>query len=500
MTSKRFLIFDMGSSHGRALISEFDGNTFKIFQIHEFENTPVLVLGTLYWDIKRLYHEMKISIKMAFNMYRDIKSLGICTWGVDFSFINKKNRLLSDPIHYRDKGRYFFYKSLFNIIEKKELYLTIGGCLHPISSIFNLFYLKKIGAYELANAYKLLMIPDLFNFFLTGEIICEFSEAATTFLFDIENNKWEYELIKKVGLPVEIFPEVSEPGKVIGKIRANIANELNISKTKVVLPVTHDTCSAVAGLPIKDHKKTWGFISIGTWCTMGIEMDDLIIKEKFIETGFYYESGAEGKKLLVRNITGLWVIQQCRKNWIKNNNILSWEEIEKLANEVESLRSIINIDNNLFTKLQPNMSLTIKKYCNKYNIPEPNSIGEIARTIYESLAFRIRFFKDVLEDLINKKIEVFYIVGGGSKSFLLSKSISNAINTPVYIGPGETTSHGNIIMQLIADKEIKDLKQGRQLSLASSKIEYYEPRCVEKWNYIYQKKYLGILKKEKLKK
>ena len=493
METKNYLIFDIGSSHGRALVAAYNENTFNISKIYDFENIPVSAGNTLYWDVLKLFLEIKNSLRLVLSKYSKIESFAINSWGVDFGFIDKNGKLVSNPIHYRDTGRFSVENSLYKIISKKDLYNRLGGLLSPVASIFNLFYLKSINSLELNRNNTFLMIPSIFNYFLTGIRVNEYTHASTTFLYDIDKKKWDYELIEMIGLQKNLFGEIASAGTSLGSIKTDIALELGIPKIKSVLTVTHDTASAVAGVPVINNNKKWAFASIGTWCTIGIETPKPVIKEEAMEHEFYNEGSADGNNLLVRNLIGLWIIQECRLSWIneKNKNI-TWKDIDASIKNSKPFQSLIDVDDSVFIGPNSRMPEIIAGFCRNTGQKAPESIGEVSRCFYESLAFKIRHIFEIMEKIFDIKIEFLHIVGGGSNVEFLCQSIADATGKDVVAGPTETTAVGNLIMQLIASGEIDNINQGRNLSFNSSAVKQYHCREKETWDTAYDK-FLKIL-------
>ena len=462
-------------------------------EVHRFENKPIYAAGTLYWDILRLYAEIKNGIQSAVRKYKNIISLGVDTWAGDFSFIDRDGKLISNPVHYRDRKRNSITNEFYKIIPKKELYNLTGALLLSTVSVFHFYSLKIQNATELLNAYKFLMIPDIFNYFLTGKVTNEFTNSTTTAIYNQKEKKWENKILQKLGISKDIFAEMIMPGYKVGNISNDICKELEIKTIPVIAPATHDTASAVAGIPIKNENKNWAFISMGTWCVVGKEIKSLIINEKAMKVGYVNEGGAEGSNIFFKNITGLWIIQQCREKWVidKRDNI-SWNEIANMSYAVKPFKSFVNVDDPIFSQAQMSMPKIVQEYCKRKDQNIPESIGEISRCIYESLVLRFRFNLHLLEQLTGKKIELLYLIGGGTKNMMLCRWIANATGIPVIIGFSEAAVVGNFLMQLKGTGEIRTLDEGRNILTDSSELIYYEPKDIERWDEEYNR-YLKIL-------
>jgi rhamnulokinase len=487
----RFLVFDLGASSGRAIVGVFGEGRISFEEIHRFDNRPVYAAGELYWDILRLYSEIKAGIEICTKKYGQVHSLAIDTWGCDFGLIDKNGRLIGNPVHYRDRKRYERSKMLHEMLPEKELFKLSGGPQDRIMGIYQLFSLKYENAVEYKNAHKFLMIPDILNYFLTGEIVNEFTNATMSLMCNLNTRQWEKKIMSTLGFPEEIFSDLREPGVTIGNLSKVVCEELCIKAIPVIIPPTHDTASAVAGIPVVDNNKPWAFIILGTWCIGGIETSVPIINEKVLAFGFGNEGGVEGKNMLLKNTTGMWIMQQCREYWTKSaQKDISWNEINVAANMAQPLEAYIDVDDECFGKVQPEMPNIIVQYCKDSGQEAPATIGEIARCINESLALKFRHNLTMLQELSGKKLEIIHLVGGGIKNKLLCQGIADALAIPVVAGPTETTSVGNLILQLKAGGFIKNVQEGRKLCRDSFAISEYQPCNTDMWD----KKYLKYSK------
>jgi rhamnulokinase len=487
-TSKNYLAIDIGASNGRVIAGKFNGRKIEMEVAHRFDNIPVYAAGTLYWDILRLYSEIKTGLRYSFKKYNNLISAGIDTWGVDFCFIDKNGRLAANPIHYRDMERNNVFNELLELIPKRELFRLTGGPVESIFSIFLMFYLKINNAAEFKNAFKFLMIPDIFNYFLTGKKYNEYTNAVSTLMVNQVEKKWEFKLLDRLGIPKDIFCEIIEPGTVLGGIKADEARELEINSLSIVAPATMDTASAMSGIPVVDESQSKAFISLGTWGIIAKETEKPLINDEVLSAGFANECEAEGINILFKNLTALWIIQQCREKWIKDyKRNINWDEIVNLTKTAKPFRQFIDVDDKIFSISLNDMPEKIRSYCRGKNQKVPEELGEISRCIYEGIALKIRFNLEVMEKLAGNKIKQINIVGGGIQNKLLCQWISNAAGVALAAGPAETTSIGNIIMQLKADKEIKNLKEGRQLSFNSTKLMHYYPEEREIWDEAFHK-------------
>ena len=500
MSHKSFIIFDFGASNCRASIAGFDGKKFEIDIVHRFENNPVNVSGTLYWDILSLWQELKKGIQASFKKHKNIESIGIDTWGVDFGTVDKNNKLISNLVHYRDEGRLSVVDELFGIVPRKELFDLTGGMILPgMSSIFHLYELKKKRAPQYESACKFLLLPDLLNFFLTGISSNEYTQATTSIMLNQLEKKWEDKIFDRLGFNKDIFCDMVQPGEKIGPLKRSVSDELQTNSFSVVAPATHDTASAIAGLPILDNKKNTLIVSIGTWAIAIMENKSPVINDEVFKAGFANEGGVEGLNMFLSNITGLWISQQCMNKWRqqKGENF-SWKDIDGLFPAAEPFKSFIDVDDPVFSLASSDMTSTVKDYCKLKNQEVPNTPGETARVLYENLVFKIKYKIGDIERLTSKKVDGIHVVGGGSKNKMLCQWLADSTGIALDSGPAETTSIGNLIMQLKAAKEIKNLQEGRQLSYSSSNVAHYEPNSGQYglWQEHYEK-YLRFLSKNK---
>lgn len=469
---KRVLAFDFGASSGRAMLGEFDGEKISLQEIHRFSNDPVMLSGTFYWDILRLFHEIKVGITKA-KLSGGFDSIGINTWGVDFGLLDKDGRLLENPVNYRDKRTEGLLKYSEKFISNKELYLKTGNQLMEINTAFQLLSLKKNRPQLLENASKLLMTPDLFGYLLTGKMVAEMSIASTTQLVDPVTKEWNFEVIKTLGLPKEIFPKIVQSGTVIGKLTPEIAEELGVEQVPVVAVCGHDTQDAVMATP--SENEDFIFLSCGTWSLFGTEIAQPILNDTSFELNLTNEIGFDGKINLLNNIIGLWLIQESKHQWAREGKEYTFADLEKMALESEEFLSFINPDYPDFTP-SGNIPRRIKEYCEKTNQPVPKNDGEVMRCIYQSLAMKYRYSLELIEKTTGKKYEKIHIVGGGIRDKLLCQLCADMCQRQVVAGPVEATVLGNVAIQLMAHGEISDLQKAREIIRNSENFQSYLPQ------------------------
>ena len=485
---KKVLSFDFGASSGRAMLACFDGEKISMEEIHRFSNDPVIVNDTMYWDVLRLFFEIKTGITKATNM-GGFDAIGIDTWGVDFALIDKRGKLLSNPVHYRDTRTENVWKEVFKIIPKDELYNRTGIQFMRFNTIYQLMYLKLYEPEILDNAEKMLLMPDLFSYMLTGEIHAEASMASTTNLYDPYHRDWDFELIEKLGLPKKLFPEIIKGGNTAGMLSDEICEELGCEKVPVIAVCGHDTGSAVAATPTDTND--FVYISCGTWSLFGIEADEPIINEQAVKMDFTNEGGFKDTVRFLKNIMGLWLIQESRRQWKREGEDVSFNTLETEALAAEPFKCFVNVDDPMF-ETAGNLPKRVKEFCEKTGQYVPQSRGEIMRCIYQSLAMKYKYTFERLEELGGRKYESINMLGGGIKDKLLCQMTADACNVKVLAGPDEATVMGNIGVAFYALGEIKDFKHLRKVTSASTSLKQYDPQNNELWEKAYGE-YIKIL-------
>ncbi len=480
---KKVLAFDFGASSGRAMCGTFDGEKITIEELHRFSNDPVILNGTMYWDVLRLFFEIKQGLIKA-KKCGHIESIGIDTWGVDFGLIDREGRLLENPVHYRDARTEGMLEESFHLIDKKRFYEITGNQFMEINTAFQLLYLLKNRKDLLERADKMLLMPDLFNYFLTGEKKAEYSIASTTQLLDAKEGKWSDEVISALGLPKEIFPEIVPTGTKIGQLSEEICGELGLDRIDVIAAAGHDTQAAMVAVPASEDD--FIFLSCGTWSLLGTELEAPIINEKSEFYNITNEGGYGRKTSFLKNIIGLWCIQESRRQWIREGQEYGFGELEKMAAASEPLKCFIDPDAPEFTPAG-NIPERIREYCRRTGQAVPETIGEVVRCINESLAMKYRQAVEEIKDCTGKDYQTIYIVGGGTQSALLCQFTANACGCRVSAGPVEATVLGNVALQLMATGEIGSLKEARKIVRRSQDIKIYEPCEKEKWDEAYER-------------
>lgn len=489
-TYKDVLAIDIGAESGRAILGRYENGKLVLKEIHRFLNKAVRLPDGLHWDLLYLLDEIKASIKMATEQYGDsLLSTGLDTWGVDHALLDHNDSLTFLPFHYRDNRTDNLLEEAYKVVSKDIIFEHTGLQFMSINTLYQLLSLVKTKSPALDSAETFLTIPDLLNFWLTGKKVCEFSIATTTQCYDPRKGDWAFELIKKLGIPTSIFPEIVPSGTILGPLLPFVQIETGATNLTVIAPACHDTGSAVLSVPAKE--KGAAFISSGTWSLIGMEVDTPLITEESHRLNFTNEGGFSGNFRFLKNITGLWLIQECRRYWKSKGEDLDYTEITSLAEEASPLVSFINTDEAEFIK-PGNMPVKIQGFCKQSGQKVPETKGEIVRCALESLAMKYRDEFANLENISNHRIETLHIVGGGTKNRLLNQFTANSLNRKIITGPVEATAVGNILGQLIALGEIESVSAAREVVRNSFTLEEYLPKNSEVWVNAYQK-YRSIL-------
>ena len=480
---KQVLAFDFGASSGRAIIGTLEDGKISMEEVYRFSNDPVIIGDTMYWDTLRQFFEIKQGIIKA-KQKGGFESIGIDTWGVDFGLLDKDGRLLESAVHYRDDRTLGMQEEVFKEIPKDELYDLTGNQFENFNTIFQLYALAKKRPELLDRAETLLLTPDLFNYFLTGEKKAEYTMATTTQLLDARNKVWSDRIMDALKLPKKIFPEIVPSGTVVGTLSDKICDELGIKPAKVVSVASHDTQSAVVSVPTQEDD--FLFISCGTWSLFGTELKEPVIGEKSLANNVSNEGGHAGTTTLLKNIIGLWLAQESRRQWIREGQEYGFGELEQMAMKAEPFQSFIDPDSPEFVPAG-NIPERIREFCRKTGQKVPETIGDIMCCINQSLAMKYRYALEQIEECTGKHYSTINMIGGGIQSKLLCQMTAGASGRKVVAGPIEATALGNIAVQFMSLGAIKDMKEARQI-IANSETTYeYLPQDAEKWDAAYEK-------------
>lgn len=485
---KRVLSFDFGASSGRAMLAELKDGKIEMREIHRFGNDTVIVGGTMYWDILRLFFEIKIGITKAVNE-GGFDAIGIDTWGVDFGLIDKRGKLIGNPVHYRDTRTEGVADEIKGIISKDELYSRVGTQFMRFNTLYQLIYLKNHEPEQLASTEKMLLIPDLFAYMLTGEIKAEASIASTTNLYDPNKKDWDFELIKRLGLPESIFPSIIKAGETYGMLSDEICEELGCKKVPVIAVNEHDTASAVVATP--SLTDDFVYISCGTWSLFGIESKTPILTPEAAKLNFTNEGGHKGTIRFLKNIMGLWLIQESRRQWKREGDEVGFDQLEREALSAEAFKCFIDVDDPAF-ETAGNLPKRVKEFCERTGQYVPKNRAEIMRCIYQSLAMKYKYTFNMLGKISGREYRRINILGGGIKDRLLCQMAADACNAEVLAGPTEATVMGNIAVCYEALGEIDGFDGIRQTVTASTELKKYAPQNNDEWEEAYER-YIKIL-------
>ncbi len=473
---RNVLAFDFGGGSGRAVLAHFNGSKIELEEIHRFENNPVTVCGSLYWDILRLFHELKVGLIRANNLCK-VDCIGIDTWGVDFGLLDSTGTLMGNPYHYRDIKNNGYAKKSETVMSNSDLYMETGTQIMDINTLFQLMSLKDINPVMMRNAELMLPLPDLMAYFLTGEKVCERSIASTASMMNIVTGDWSKAVLSRFGIKKSLMPKIIDSGTVRGCLSDEICRETGVKSIPVAAVCGHDTQCAAFAAPAKASKDTI-FISCGTWSLFGTELDEPVLTEESASLGLSNESGFGGKITYLKNIIGLWLIQETKRYLHSFEQPYSYAELEELALQSEPLQFFIDPDDPVFVP-PGNIPERIKNYCEKTGQGTPSSLGAVIRCIYESLALKYRMALEEITMCTGKKFTAVHMLGGGTKDRLLCQMTADVCGLPVYAGPKEATVYGNAAMQLLAIGAIENQEKAREIIAESEPLTSYFPR--EDW-------------------
>lgn len=474
-----YLALDLGAGSGRAIVGSIVDGRICLDEIHRFENKPIQLGNTLYWNFLSLFENIKLGISLSIKKGYNLSGIAIDTWGVDFGLIDKAGHLISNPITYRDLRTLGLSKEVTLNISKEYLYESTGIQQMEINTLFQLYSLDSKDDPSLCSADKLLFTPDLINYFLTGVAANEYTIASTSQLLNAKTRQWDEYIFRQLELPFSVMEKIIQPGELIGNLSKTIAEETGAFNAKVFAVGSHDTASAIGAIPVEG--KNWAFLSSGTWSLLGLLTDEPILSSEAMTSDFTNEGGVNGKILFMRNITGLWILQQLIIEWEKNDNEkYSYEYLLSEATKAKAFQCIFNPDDILFSN-PSSMSIAIESYCKATNQIIPSNKGGFVRSIIESLALKYHFVMKKLIKCTDRNIEQLYVVGGGSQNDLLNQYTADALNIVISTGMTESTAIGNIMQQAIADKTVENWYQGHEIIKNSFPLKSYYPKNNEKW-------------------
>jgi rhamnulokinase len=475
-----FLAFDLGAESGRAILGQLRSEELTVSEIYRFPNEPVFYNGGLHWDILRLWHEIKKTFESS--SLPKLDSIGIDTWGVDFALLGERGALIENPYHYRDARTEGIMNEVFARVPREKIYAVTGIQFLPFNTLYQ-FYAAAGSTPKLIDAAEALVaIPDLLNYWLSGNLVSEYTNATTTQFIDAGTGSWATGLLKELNLPARLLRPIVKPGTVIGELKNDVS--IKCAGTPVVAPACHDTGSAVAAVSASDKS---AFLSSGTWSLLGAEIPAPVITSETRDLNFTNEGGVCGTIRLLKNIGGLWLLQSCRRCWASAGQNHSYKELmDAAADNRHAFVSLFDPDHPAF--LNPdNMLSAIDDYCRRTGQPAPSSPPAYTRAILESLAFKYRMVLESLDAVTGIRFEEVRIMGGGSKNRLLNQFTANATGRAVVAGPAEATALGNIAMQVLATGAVPSLAEARRIIDSSFPVERYEPRDSNRWNAQYNR-------------
>ncbi len=495
MTSTAFLAIDLGASSGRHVAGLFDGNRLTLEEVHRFGNGPILLAGRLYWDVLRQWDDVLGGLRLSAAQYGErIQSVGVDAWGVDFGLLGRGDELLGNPYNYRDHRTDGMVDHASSIVPREEIYAQTGLQFIQINTLYQLLAMRVQNSPLLEMAESLLMIPDLFHWLLTGVKANEFTDATTTQFFDPRRGGWAIDLLNRLELPTHILGNVITPGTSLGAMRPAVIEATGLANVNVVVPGTHDTASAVMAVPAVSRpgeRPDWCYISSGTWSLMGVETPAPIINDLCLSLNFTNEGGVGGTTRVLKNIVGLWLVQECRRHWGQEGITYTWDHLAREASEAPALIAFVDVDDPCF--LAPgDMPEAIRGYCRRTGQPAPDTVGAVIRCALESLALRYRRALGSLERLIGGRIDTVHIVGGGTQNRQLCQMASDACRRRVVAGPVEATAIGNVMMQAVAAGVVGSIAQAREVIRRSFSVDEYTPTDADRWDEAYER-YLKVI-------
>jgi rhamnulokinase len=482
MSQQVYLGVDLGAESGRVMAGLWDGKKMQLEEMHRFPNGGTAIADSLRWNTLGLWGEIQTGLTVAAKRFgKSVVSVGVDTWGVDFALLSKSGELLGLPFHYRDARTRGMLQKVLARVPREEIFAATGLQFMEINTLFQLLALQRSSPEVLDAAETLLLMPDFLHFCLSGARVCEFTVATTSQCVNPKKRAWATDLLQKLGLPTKIFPDIVPPGTHIGQLRPGLAERTGLGPIAVVAPAAHDTGSAVAGVPTKNTgKPNWAYLSSGTWSLLGVEVQDALLSPRVLELNVTNEGGVDGTYRLLKNIMGLWLVQQCRRAFAEKGREFSYEQLAQMAAESAPFRSLVNPNNDRFLN-PPDMPKAIQDFCRETGQPIPETEGQFARCIFESLALTYATVLNGLEELTGTKIEVVHVVGGGARNKVLNPFTASACGRPVVTGPVEATVLGNLLVQARSHGEIHSLSDIRSAVRESSEVVQYDPDNGAAW-------------------
>lgn len=487
MSERVFLAVDLGAESGRVIAGRLSEGRISLDELHRFSNGPVAVAGTRRWDVLRLWSDIQDGLTKAARKYgSSIVSVGVDTWGVDYVLLSRRDELLGQPYNYRDPRTHGVMQQAFTRLPRRDIFAQTGLQFMEINTLYQLIAMQLQDPELLAQAERFLMMPDFFHWLLCGSRVVEFTNATTTQFFHPLNRTWAVDLLRKFDIPVKMFPEVVSPGTRLGRLREEVAARTGLPRIDVVTPATHDTGCAVAAVPTeRTGRADWAYISSGTWSLIGVEVQQAVLTEAALALNVTNEGGIDGTYRLLKNVMGLWLVQQSRAAFERDGRTYDYARLTQIAAEAPAFRALVDPNHDSF--LNPDdMAQAIRTYCRRTDQPALETDGQVIRTALESLALKYRQVLEGIESLTGERVEVIHVVGGGSRNELLNQFTANACNRPVVAGPTEATALGNVLIQARAAGDVGTLSDLRSVVRASSELTEFLPQDTDAWQTAYE--------------
>jgi len=488
MAERVYLAVDLGAESGRVIAGRLDGGRVQLDELHRFPNVTVNVAGTRRWDVLRLWTDIQEGLTKGAAKYgTSVVSVGVDTWGVDYVLLSRKDEMLGAPYTYRDPRTQGVMSHAFTRVSHGEIFQQTGLQFMEINTLYQLIAMSLKDPELMAQADRFLMMPDFFHWLLSGSKVVEFTNATTTQCLHPLRRTWANDLLTKFSVPTSIFPDLVQPGTKLGPLREDVAARTGLSRIQVVAPPTHDTAAAVAAVPTdRTGKANWAYISSGTWSLIGVEVQQAILTPEALALNVTNEGGIDGTYRLLKNVMGLWLVQECRRSFERRGKSYDYGALVQMASEAAPFRSIVDCNDSTFLS-PPDMAVALQDWCRKTGQPVPETEGQLIRCALESLALKYRQVLEGIESLTGERVEVIHVVGGGGKNELLNQFTADACNRPLVAGPVEATALGNVLIQARSSGDIGSLADIRAVVRASSELKSFEPQNRDAWQSTYER-------------
>jgi len=482
----RYLTFDLGAESGRALLGTFQDDRIVLEEVHRFPNEPQRILNRFHWDTVRLFAEIQNGLARCVREHPgELAGIGVDTWGVDFALLDRNDDVLGLPYHYRDSRTDGVMEKVFAIVPRDEIYRRTGIQFMQLNSLYQLMAMRLAESPILDIAQTFLMTPDLINYWLTGVKVNEFTNATTTQFYDPRQGGWARDMLEKLGIPSHFLGPIVPPGTVLGELHQTVRDQTGASAVPVIAPATHDTGSAVAAVPASGEEG-WAYVSCGTWSLVGVEWPEPVINDRTLACNLTNEGGVRGTFRLLRNVMGLWLLQQSRLAWSKAGRTYDYGELATMAGDAPAFAALLDPDDPSFL-MPPDMPQAIRQYCVRTGQKPPADVAATVRCIIEGLALKYRWVIERLEEVTGRAITTVHIIGGGSRNTMLCQATADATGKRVLAGPVEATALGNIIVQALATGAVVSLEEGRAMIGRSFPLIEYKPMATETWQEPYER-------------